>query len=324
MAGGSNTPMTWDERFAIEQRLLWQSAFLMAVIAVAATWFGLLTNSHAILIDGIFSFVAVVIKILMIMTSRLTTRESSRKFQFGYWQFEPLVLAAEGSFTLIIIVYAFLNGLISIIGGGNPMNFGLASLYAFVFTFLNMGYFLYVRRVNGRLKSSLVHFDNMSWLVDAAFAASLFISFILAYGLKQTPYGHWSVYVDPIILLVLSLTMFPVAMNILLPAVKQILGMAPEGLHDEVHRVMDDFSARYGFKDYVSSVQRYGKISFVEIDILIPKDYPITGVADLDRIRDEIDKALGGRAVQKWLTITFTSTRKWMAQDYELEEEEEE
>ena len=318
------TSLTAEQRYATEQRLLWQSAGLMGLIAIAATWFGLLTNSHAILIDGIFSFVAVIIKILMIMTSRLTTRESSKKFQFGYWQFEPLVLAAEGGFTLIIVVYAFLNGMISLFSGGNAMNFGLAIIYALTFTFANMGYYLYVHRVNRKLKSSLIHFDNMSWLVDACFAASLFISFGLAYLLERTQYAHYGVYVDPVILIILSLTMMPVALNILGPAVRQVLGMAPEGLHEKVHEVMDDFMARYRFKDYVSSVQRYGKIAFIDIDILIPKNYPIQDVGDLDRIRDEIDKSLGGKSVRKWLTITFTTSRRWMAQDYELMEEEDE
>ncbi|MDU5396400.1 MAG: cation transporter [Negativicoccus succinicivorans] len=318
------TSLTAEQRYATEQRLLWQSAGLMGLIAIAATWFGLLTNSHAILIDGIFSFVAVIIKILMIMTSRLTTRESSKKFQFGYWQFEPLVLAAEGGFTLIIVVYAFLNGMISLFSGGNAMNFGLAIIYALTFTFANMGYYLYVHRVNRKLKSSLIHFDNMSWLVDACFAASLFISFGLAYLLERTQYAHYGVYVDPVILIILSLTMMPVALNILGPAVRQVLGMAPEGLHEKVHEVMDDFMARYRFKDYVSSVQRYGKIAFIDIDILIPKNYPIQDVGDLDRIRDEIDKSLGGKSVRKWLTITFTTSRRWMAQDYELLEEEDE
>ncbi|MDU2096554.1 MAG: cation transporter [Negativicoccus succinicivorans] len=318
------TSLTAEQRYATEQRLLWQSAGLMGLIAVAATWFGLLTNSHAILIDGIFSFVAVIIKILMIMTSRLTTRESSKKFQFGYWQFEPLVLATEGGFTLIIVVYAFLNGMISLFSGGNAMNFGLAIIYALTFTFANMGYYLYVHRVNRKLKSSLIHFDNMSWLVDACFAASLFISFGLAYLLERTQYAHYGVFVDPVILIILSLTMMPVALNILGPAVRQVLGMAPEGLHEKVHEVMDDFMVRYRFKDYVSSVQRYGKIAFIDIDILIPKSYPIQEVGDLDRIRDEIDKALGGKSVRKWLTITFTTSRRWMAQDYELLEEEDE
>ena len=88
---------------AMEQRLLMQSAAMMLLVAVGGTVMGVLSNSHAILIDGIFSFVAVFIKCLMWKTSRLITHETSRKFQFGYWQFEPLVLFAEGLFTFLII-----------------------------------------------------------------------------------------------------------------------------------------------------------------------------------------------------------------------------
>ena len=317
-----NNRMSWEEKDRLEQKLLWQSAVLMLIIALGATWFGLVTHSQAILIDGIFSFVAVVIKMLMIMTSKLTTRESSKKFQFGYWQFEPLVLAAEGGFTLIIVIYALLNGIASVFTGGHHMNFGLAIIYAVIFTITNSGYYFYVKKINKKLKSSLVHFDNMSWLVDAALAASLFVSFLLAYFLEKTDYAYLGFYVDPVILIILSLTMMPVAINILVPAIKQILGMAPRALHQHVHVVMDEFMKKYGFKDYVSSVQRYGKIEFIEIDILISKTYPIQCISDLDRIRDEIDQALGGKTVQKWLTITFTGTKKWMAKDYELDEED--
>ncbi len=313
--------LTIEERAQLEQRLLWQSAGLMFIIALAATWFGIMTNSQAILIDGIFSFVAVVIKCLMIMTSKLTTRESSAKFQFGYWQFEPLVLMAEGGFTLIIVIYALINGLVSIFNGGHHMDFGLAIVYAVIFTAANSGYYWYVHQVNKRLRSSLIHFDNMSWLVDAALAGSLFVSFVVAYFVERTQYGYLSVYVDPLILVLLALSMLPIALKILVPAVKQVLGMAPLKLHEQVHGVMDEFMKRYRFKDYVSSVQRYGKIEFVEIDILIDKNYPVQQVEDLDRIRDEIDAALGGKSVQKWLTITFTTTKRWMAKDYESEED---
>ena len=313
--------LTIEDRALWEQRLLWQSAGLMFIIALAATWFGIMTNSQAILIDGIFSFVAVVIKCLMLMTSKLTTRESSTKFQFGYWQFEPLVLTAEGGFTLIIVVHALINGLISIFSGGHHMDFGLAIIYAVIFTLANSGYYWYVHQVNKKLKSSLIHFDNMSWLVDAALAGSLFISFLVAYFVEKTSYGYLSVYVDPVILVLLALSMLPIALKILVPAVKQVLGMAPVKLHEEVHGVMDAFMQRYRFKDYVSSVQRYGKIEFVEIDILIDRNYPVQQVEDLDRIRDEIDAALGGKSVQKWLTITFTTTKRWMAKDYESEED---
>ena len=41
---------------------------------------------------------------------------------------------------------------------------------------------------------------------------------------------------------------------------------------------------------------------------------------ELDAIRNEIDEAIGGRAEEKWVTITFTATKRWMAKDYLLDE----
>ena len=46
-------------------------------------------------------------------------------------------------------------------------------------------------------------------------------------------------------------------------------------------------------------------------------------IVELDEIRDEIDLAIGGDPAEKWVTITFTSTKKWMAKDYLLDEEDE-
>lgn len=305
-----------------EQRLLEQSAIMMTLVAVGGIATGVLSNSHAILVDGVFSVIAVLIKLLMIATSRLTSRETSKKFQFGYWQFEPLVLFTEGSFTLLVVFYAFFSGLLSIVNGGNPIQFDFAIVYALFFTIADGVYYGYVRHINKKLKSNLVHFDNVSWFVDCMLSAGLLVSFVLAEMLTYTPYAWLDRYVDPAILIVLSVQMVPTALKILIPSVKQILGVAPQELHEHVQKVMDEFIIRYDFKDYVSSVQEYGNTKIIEIDILVPKTYEVCQVVELDRIRNEIDEAIGFPQYQKWLTITFTTTRKWMAKDYLLDEEE--
>jgi len=78
------------------------------------------------------------------------------------------------------------------------------------------------------------------------------------------------------------------------------------------------------FKDYVTSVQVYGNTRIIEIDILVPKSFPYQTIAEIDAIRNEIDQEIGGNPTEKWVTISFTGTRKWMAKDYLLDEEEDE
>ena len=84
------------------------------------------------------------------------------------------------------------------------------------------------------------------------------------------------------------------------------------------------FMEKYNFKDYVTSVQVYGSTRIIEIDILVRKNFPYQTIAEIDAIRNEIDQEIGGNPTEKWVTISFTGTRKWMAKDYLLDEEDDE
>ena len=316
--------MMIQDKHAVEQRLLLQSAILMSFVAIGGTMMGVFSGSSAILLDGVVSFIAVIIKVMMIITSRLVSNETSKRFQFGYWQFEPLVLIAEGSFTLLIVSYAFLSGLTDLLGGGRAVHVGPAIIYATVFTIADTAYYLYVHQQNKKLQSNLVKFDNISWSIDAMLEAGILVSFLVAFGLERFGYAEWAVYVDPIVLIILSLQMMPSALKIIIPSVKQIMGVAPLKLHNRIQFIMDSFMQKYKFKDYVSSVQAYGNVKMIEIDILIPKNFAKQTIVELDDIRHEIDLAIGGDPNEKWVTITFTSTKKWMAKDYLLDEDDDE
>ena len=149
-------------RRSIEQKLLMQSVALMALVAVSGTIMGIVTGSSAVLLDGVFSFVDVVIKIMMLMTAKLVARETSKRFQFGFWQFEPLVLAVEGFFILLIVIYALSSGITDLLSGGRHVDFGPAIYYAIFFTVADTAYYLYVRRINKSLQSNLIKFDNVN------------------------------------------------------------------------------------------------------------------------------------------------------------------
>ncbi|AZD27381.1 MULTISPECIES: cation diffusion facilitator family transporter [Pseudomonas] len=296
-----------------EQALLKQSTILMFAVAIAGIVTGFVSGAQSILFDGFFSLIATFIKVLMLITAKLIAKESNHRFQFGFWHLEPMVLLIEGSFLLLIAIYAFLNGVFGIINGGREIELGLVIVYAAVFTVVEFGYFFYVRHRNRKLKSSLIQFDNISWLVDAMLSVGLLISFVTALLLKQYGHGEWAVYVDPLILIVLALSMLPPAFKILGPALRDVLGIAPDQLDDKVRSVMDAAKATHGFDDYISYVQKHGRARFIEIHIVLPAGYPLHGVATLDELREEISTALGPADAARWLTISFTGDRKWIA-----------
>ncbi|QYN02165.1 cation diffusion facilitator family transporter [Pseudomonas protegens] len=296
-----------------EQALLKQSTVLMFAVAIAGIVTGFVSGAQSILFDGFFSLIATFIKVLMLITAKLIAKESNHRFQFGFWHLEPMVLLIEGSFLMLIAIYAFLNGVFGIINGGREVELGLVIFYAAFFAVAEFAYFFYVRRRNRKLKSSLIQFDNISWLVDAMLSVGLLVSFIIALLLKQYGHGQWAVFVDPAILILLALSMLPPALKILRPALRDVLGIAPDQLDEKVRNVMEQAKAAHGFDDYISYVQKHGRARFIEIHIVLPAHYPLQDVATLDRLREEISSQLGEADAARWLTISFTGDRKWIA-----------
>lgn len=296
-----------------EQALLKQSTVLMFAVAIAGIVTGFVSGAQSILFDGFFSLIATFIKVLMLITAKLIAKESNHRFQFGFWHLEPMVLLIEGSFLMLIAIYAFLNGVFGIINGGREVELGMVIFYAGFFAVTEFAYFFYVRRRNRKLKSSLIQFDNISWLVDAMLSVGLLVSFIIALLLKQYGHGQWAVYVDPAILILLALSMLPPALKILRPALRDVLGIAPDQLDEKVRNVMEQAKAAHGFDDYISYVQKHGRARFIEIHIVLPAHYPLQDVATLDRLREEISSQLGEADAARWLTISFTGDRKWIA-----------
>nr|WP_222933605.1 MULTISPECIES: cation transporter [Pseudomonas] len=284
----------------------------MFAVAIAGIVTGFVSGAQSILFDGFFSLIATFIKVLMLITAKLIAKESNHRFQFGFWHLEPMVLLIEGSFLLLIAIYAFLNGVFGIINGGREVELGMVIFYAGFFAVTEFAYFFYVRRRNRKLKSSLIQFDNISWLVDAMLSVGLLVSFIIALLLKQYGHGQWAVYVDPAILILLALSMLPPALKILRPALRDVLGIAPDQLDEKVRSVMEEAMVAYGFQEYISYVQKHGRARFIEIHIVLPADYPLQDVATLDRLREEISSELGEADAARWLTISFTGDRKWI------------
>ncbi|AZF03586.1 MULTISPECIES: cation diffusion facilitator family transporter [unclassified Pseudomonas] len=296
-----------------EQVLLKQSTILMFVVAIVAVATGVASGSQSILFDGFFSLIATLIKVLMLITAKLIARGSNLRFQFGFWHLEPMVLLIEGSFLLLISVYAFLSGIFGIINGGRVIELNLVIPFAAVLSVVSISYFLYIRHRNRTLKSSLIQFDNVSWLVDAMLSVGLLVSFLAALLLKQQGYAEWAVYVDPMILILLALCMLMPAFKILKPALRDVLGVAPDQLDEKVRKVMDETQIEHGFIEYVSYVQKHGRARFIEIHIVLPTEHQLRGVGQLDRIREEISAKLGKVDPARWLTISFTGDRKWIA-----------
>ncbi len=298
---------------AAEQRLLKLSIAVTIGVASVGVVFGLLSGSMSIVFDGVFSAIDAAMSGLALFVSRLVSRVAeNRRFQFGYWHIEPMVLAFNGGTLMLLCFYAFLNSIDSLLAGGRQLNFDWAMAYAAAVGVVAFGMFFYARHRNRQIGSDFVRLDVQSWLMSAAITSALLLAFAVAWCLEGTRYAHLTPYADLLILAVLSLILVFVPIHTVRRALTEILLITPPELDARVRQVLDEVVARHGFKTYTSYVAKVGRAQFIEIHVAVPPESPIDSVGEADAIRREISEAIGGEGPHRWITIDFTADPRWL------------
>lgn len=295
-----------------EQRVLKISIAVTFLLAVAGILFGLLSGSLAIVFDGMFNIVDTVMSVLAFFVTRLLTSQGSRKFQYGYWHVEPMVLVLNGSILILLCAYALVNAIGSMMSGGKEFNFDWAFVFAILISFLSTSMYVYLRKKNRKINSEFLRLDIQSWLMSALISFSLLVAFGIGALLKGGAYDSLTPYIDPLILAILTTGLIFLPMAAVRDAMRDIFRMAPLGLDEKIRGYLDELTKRRGFKRYTSYVAKIGRAQFIEIHIVAPLGYPISSIETLDEIRSEIAKAIGEDIPQRWLTIAFTTNENWI------------
>lgn len=296
----------------LEQQILKRSIFCTLIIASMGILFGILCGSMSIIFDGMFSAIDAGMCSLSLLVSRLLGQPHSRRFQYGFWHVEPLVLAFNGSLLVLLCLYAFVNAVKGIVEGGRELELGWAIVYAVAVSVFCFTLYLRQRRMNKTVQSELIALDTKSWLMSACISSALLVAFILSWAMEGTRYEHLIVYTDPFVLALLTLVLIPVPIKTVIAAVQEVLQMTPDALDSKIEALMERLTLQYGFLDYSNYATRMGRGLFVEIHIIVPPEMDKIGVLALDKIRDEISQGIGELGPHRWLTIAFTHDNKWL------------
>lgn len=298
---------------AAEQRILKLSIVVTVALAAFGVLFGLASGSLSIVFDGLFSVIDAAMSGLALFVARLVSRETdNRRFQFGFWHIEPMVLAFNGGTLMLLCVYALVNAVGSFLAGGRQLDFGWAIAYSVVVCIGCFGMYAYQHRANREIGSDFVHLDAQSWLMSALITSALFVAFLVALAAEGTRFERWLPYVDPVVLAVLSLCLVFVPIRTVRRALEEILLITPEDLDAHVRDVMRRIVAKHGFKSFTSYVAKVGRAQFIEIHIAVPSNWSLGSIANADSLRREIAQEIGDEGPHQWLTVDFTADPQWL------------
>lgn len=296
----------------IEQHVLKLSIVATFFLAIIGVVFGLLTGSLAIVFDGMENLVDTGMTLLALLVTRLLRSGANRRFQYGYWHIEPLVLVFNGGTLVLLCLYAFINAIGSLLSGGRELDFDSVFFFALLMAVLSIVMYIYIFRMNNKLDSEFLKLDLQSWLLSASVSSSLLIAFGIASIIENTSYSYMTPYADPLILAILGACLIVTPMKSIRDAMRDVFRIAPFDLDERVRNFLDQLIQREGFKKYASYVAKIGRAEFIEIHIVLPPEYPLKGVENLDAIRNEIGDALGEEGPEFWLTVAFTADERWI------------
>jgi cation diffusion facilitator family transporter len=296
-----------------ERIALWLSALGGLVFSVLAFAFFLPTHSEAILLDGFYSLAGFVVGLLSLRVARLVQQPDDEHFPFGYAAFEPMLNTVKGLILLAVCVFAFSSAVGAVLDGGRQVELGWSLVYAIIATVGCFGIALIALWVAKKTGSQLVSVDARTWLVDGFISLVVALAFGAAILLEDTPWEHLVPYVDPALVILMTIFMVVLPVRIVLRGAGELLKTAPEDAVQEETRsrvgaVLDaaDLPSR------VIRMVRVGREFWVLIHVLVPDGQHVQTVAGLDEIRAQVVEAVAEVEPGMIVDVVFTGREEWL------------
>ncbi|HSO07452.1 MAG TPA: cation transporter [Pelomicrobium sp.] len=303
-----------EQASRVEQRTLKLSIGGVALVAVGSIGWGLWLESDVVILNGVFSLLSLISGWLSLLAARLVVQPENRRFPFGYSHVEPLVLSVNGLLTLVICVYALINGIETIRGGGNETDPEGVIWFGVVSGAVCLAFWVYERRVARRIDSLLIHDDAREWLIDFGFSLVTLLGFAVLPLLDEPWRSTWARYADPVMVAAMALLALPIPIAVLRRSLREVLLMTDHG--DEVARrvdaVMREVQAEHDIVRFVPHVVKSGRTYFIEVDIVVGPDFALRTVPEQDRLRERIWQSIGLSTDDAWLTIGLTADPRWV------------
>ena len=266
----------------------------------------------SIVFDGFYELIDAVMTAMALLVVRLIARGNDDRFQFGYWHLETIMALLNGSILLFACIYAFIDGLSGILAGGRVVQYGFGAIFVSVTGLGSFVMYLITAKAARQTRSQLLHIDSRSWLMGALLSLGLTISFASAWLLSHSDEAALTAYVDPAILMVIAVVLAPFPVRTVMRAGREFLIIAPSGLNEQVHAIVEAVAARHGFIDHSSYVRQFGRQQFIEIGLVAASGSDTRSFDELDAIRNEIAAGLGRSGPGYWLSVDFTADKSWL------------
>jgi predicted Co/Zn/Cd cation transporter (cation efflux family) len=275
--------------------LLASSAVIMALIA----------RSQAILFDGLYSLITLGMAVAALKVINLVASPETKNRPFGYMALEPFFNLVKSIIMLILLVFFLVTNIQELLTGGRDIALDLTTIYIFICLAIYGAIILLLMKCRQGTESNILAFEIKNWCVDALITAGIAVSLVAAMIAVRLGYTRVLPYVDPVVVILLTLVSFPVPIKTLVVELRRLLLISTENsIEQEVKTQLAGVIEQRGLTHLRVWGLKSGRTQYLFIYCGLKDEQ--TTVEQLDKIRGDIFRALSPLYSRFWADILFT------------------
>ncbi|NOX85383.1 MAG: cation diffusion facilitator family transporter [Chlorobi bacterium] len=285
--------MTAQKVFS-EKSILRISVVANLLLAAVAIYYGIITGSEAIKLDGYYSFAGFILALISLWVIKIVLKPGSSTFNFGYSVVEPLFNLVKGLLILAVVLSSSINAVKSLLSGGNTPAFGESIVYFFIATITCLALTILFYYQNKKITSPVIYVEYKNWFVDTIISLSIGVAFVTSYFFQDSSHASWIKYTDPVITLAVVVFIIKLPLSTIKTGVKEVLLSAPDKkILEKINTVIKNVISEYNYEDYNFKATKTGREIYllVHIQVVNPDDL-LYSIRTQDQVREKIKTEL--------------------------------
>lgn len=279
-----------------ESSILKLSVAGAGLLALVGVLFGLWANSLAIMFDGTYSLVSLLLSLLSLKALKVAESPADLRFNFGRLQVEPLVIALKGLVIAVICVLSFVAAVHALLNGGREIAAARAIGFSLLCVVLCFAIWWRLRNVNQRLQSALVNAEQQQWWMDAVLSCAVLLGFAAAWWLQYSRWPQLAPYADPLLVILVSGFFIRVPLQMIWQAVTELLWISPPAaLRKQVYRELEAL----GISHRQCKMAKSGSYLLLEVQI------GVEHAAQMAGLQQQLTVSLQGLPLEPVVWIDF-------------------
>ena len=284
-------------------------ALFFALFGIAWGW---TAQSEMIIFDGLYSFISLALTMLSLYINNFIAKKELDKYPFGKYILEPLVISFKSLIIGGMCLYSLIGAIQDVVHGGNTVEYGSALIYSIVSVIGCGGVYIFMKKKGDKISSELIKVEASQWLMDTLLSIGVLVGFVIAMILRNTRFSGLNVYIDPMMVIMVSVVFIKMPVQSFINAFKEILCVkADDEINDDTYLIVKEIEKEYKFEDSISRVSKIGGELRIEIDFIYNEESKLKDLDQMDCVREEVYDAIKHIDYNKWLNVSFTGDKKW-------------